>query len=498
MTSNPHLDVIIVGAGLSGVGAAAHLKRQCPGHTFAILEGRTASGGTWDLFRYPGVRSDSDMYTLGYRFRPWLDAKAIADGPSILRYIRDTARDEGLEQHIRYHHRVVRANWSTEKGHWELEVQIGKGPSGDLDAETRTFTCNFLWVCSGYYSYDHGYEPTFKGRESFQGRIVHPQHWNPDIDYAGKRVVVIGSGATAVTLVPSLATTASHVTMLQRSPTYVVTLPSQDTLANVMNRTLPHSVSYAFTRWKNVLKGMLFYYLSKRWPERIKHWIVREVQTLLGQGFDVQRHFSPYYKPWDQRVCLVPDSDLFEVIKSGRASVVTEPIDCFTTNGIRLASGDELPADLIVTATGLDLLAFGGMNMQLDGVTVTLNEKLTYKGLMLQDVPNMAYVVGHTNASWTLKADLVSQYVCRVLQHLRRTRQQHCTPHLHDTSVQTQDWVDFSSGYVQRALHKFPKQGNKSPWCLHQNYIRDVITLRYGRLDDGTLKFAGKAAQSVA
>ena len=309
-------------------------------------------------------------------------------------------------------------------------------------------------------------------------------------------MVVIGSGATAVTLVPSLATTAAHVTMLQRSPSYVVTLPSQDVVANVMNRVLPHSVSYAFTRWKNVLKGMLFFYLSKRWPERIKHWIVHEAQKLLGQEFDVRKHFSPHYKPWDQRVCLVPDSDLFEAIKSGRATVVTDTIDSFTETGVRLASGDELPADLIVTATGLDLLAFGGMDLRVDGTAVTLNEKLTYKGMMLQDVPNMAYVVGYTNASWTLKADLVSQYVCRILGHLRNTHTLACTPRLNDASVQTQDWVDFTSGYVQRALHKFPKQGNKSPWCLHQNYILDVMNLRYGKLEDGVLKFSGQTAQS--
>ena len=492
MTQQPHLDVIIVGAGLSGIGAAAHLKRQCPGHTFAILEGRAATGGTWDLFRYPGVRSDSDMYTLGYRFRPWLDAKAIADGPSILKYIRDTARDERLEEHIRTRHRVVRASWSTALARWELDVQVGD------DASTTTMTCSFLWICSGYYNYAQGYQPEFAGSARFQGRIVHPQHWGADVDYAGKRVVVIGSGATAVTLVPHLAATAAHVTMLQRSPTYVVTMPSQDRLANWMNRTLPHGFSYAFTRWKNVLKGMLFFHLSKRWPQRIKHWIVQEAQKLVGPGIDVHRHFSPSYKPWDQRVCLVPDSDLFQALKSGRASIVTETIDCFTETGIQLRNGEQLPADLIVTATGLDLLAFGGMELRVDGAPVALNDKLTYKGMMLQDVPNMAYVVGYTNASWTLKADLVSQYVCRVLHYMRNGHGVQCTPRLHDATVQARDWVDFTSGYVQRALHKFPKQGNKSPWCLHQNYILDVVNLRYGALNDGSLQFTGTAADRAA
>jgi monooxygenase len=491
MTSALDFDVLIVGAGLSGIGAAAHLKRQCAHHSFAVLEGRAASGGTWDLFRYPGVRSDSDMYTLGYRFRPWLDAKAIADGPSILRYIRDTARDEGLEEHIRYQHRVKHARWSTERARWELAVQVGE------DTALTTLSCSFLWICSGYYNYDHGYRPDFAGSTRFKGRIVHPQHWNADIAYAGQRVVVIGSGATAVTLVPSLAATAAHVTLLQRSPSYVVTLPSQDRMANVLNRTLPHSLAYAITRWKNVLKGMLFFYLSKRRPQRMKLWIMNEAQKLLGPNIDVQKHFSPRYKPWDQRVCLVPDADLFVALQSGCASVVTDTVDCFTETGVRLRSGAELQADLIVTATGLDLLAFGGIELSVDGVAIRLNEKLTYKGMMLQDVPNMAYVVGYTNASWTLKADLISQYVCRVLHHLRNTSQPYCTPRLEDASVKPQDWVDFSSGYVQRALHMFPKQGNKSPWCLHQNYVLDVINLRYGRLDDGALKFSGQTTPSV-
>ncbi|OYU46783.1 MAG: FAD-containing monooxygenase EthA [Burkholderiales bacterium PBB4] len=484
MHTPEHLDVIIVGAGLSGIGAAVHLQKSCPQQTYAILEARDTTGGTWDLFRYPGIRSDSDMYTLGYAFKPWTDAKAIADGPSILSYIRETAREEGVDAHIRCTHKVLRASWSSQDSRWTLEISRGEAGAA------LTLSCSFLWICSGYYRYDQGYQPAMKGTERFTGQMVHPQHWTPDIDYRDKRVVVIGSGATAITLVPSMAQTAAHVTMLQRSPTYVISLPAEDALANWLNRVLPARAAYFLTRWKKVMLGMLFYKASKRWPNAMKKMIVGGIAKAMGPDFDTTRHFSPHYKPWDQRVCMVPDADLFAAIKQGRASVVTDQIDTFTEKGILLKSGEELPADLVVTATGLDLLALGGMALDVDGTPVVLKEKLTYKGMMLSDVPNMAYVVGYTNASWTLKADLISQYVCRLLNHMRSKDTPQCTPRLPDGSVEAVNWVDFSSGYVQRSVDQFPRQGQKSPWCLHQNYALDIFNLRLGSLEDGTMRFS--------
>ena len=491
MQSETHLDVIIVGAGLSGVGAATHLKRHCPDHTFTLLEGRERTGGTWDLFRYPGIRSDSDMYTLGYAFRPWTDTKAIGDGPTILQYIRDTASDEGINAHIRCNHRVKRAVWSSAQARWTVAVERDGQP------EPITLTCSFLWICGGYYNYEHGYQPPFPGIENFRGRMVHPQHWPADVDYTGKRVVVIGSGATAVTLVPAMAQQAAHVTMLQRSPTYVISLPTQDALANWMYRYLPHRVVYTITRWKKVLLGMLFFKWSKRRPEQVRRFILAGVRRALGKRLDLSRHFEPSYAPWDQRVCVVPDSDLFRALKKGSASIVTDHIDSITETGIRLRSGDELPADLIVSATGLDTLPLGGLELEVDGQPVVLNQKLSYKGMMLSDVPNLVYVMGYTNASWTLKADLVSQYVCRMLQHLRKSGQSQCTPRQNDPTVTPQNWVDFTSGYIQRSIQNFPKQGNKAPWRLHQNYALDLLNLRYGRLDDGVLEFSNPARQNT-
>lgn len=482
-----HIDVLIVGAGLSGIGAAVHLSKHCPERGFAILEGRDDLGGTWDLFRYPGVRSDSDMYTLGYSFRPWTAAKAIADGPSILKYIRDTAHDHDLERHIRYGHRVKRASWSSTESHWTVQVEKGPG------AESVQITCNFLFVCGGYYNYAQGYTPDFPGVERFAGRIVHPQKWTPDIDYANKRVVIIGSGATAVTLVPSMAETAAHVTMLQRSPTYVVARPAQDVLANWLNRHLPAHLAYGITRWKNVLMGMFFFRLAKRKPERVKQLMVNGVRHALGADFDVQKHFTPSYKPWDQRVCLVPDADLFTAIRKGRASVVTDQIETFTETGIQLRSGQTLEADLVVTATGLDLVAVGGIELVVDGKPVVMPKTMSYKGMMLAGVPNFAYVIGYTNASWTLKGDLTCEFVCRLLKRMSKRGMTQCTPRLLDASVQQENWVDFSSGYIQRSLDKFPTQGNKKPWRLHQNYARDIMTLRYGAIEDGTLVLSSRS-----
>ncbi len=480
-----HFDVLIVGAGLSGIGAAWHLQDRCRGRSYAILEGRAASGGTWDLFRYPGIRSDSDMYTLGYRFRPWKEAKAIADGPSILKYIREVAGDHGIDGRIRYRHRVVAASWSTPEARWTVEVERGEA------RERVRFTCNFLWMCSGYYRTDAGYLPDFPGMERFRGRIVHPQKWTDDIDYAGKKVVVIGSGATAVTLVPAMADGgAAHVTMLQRSPTYMAVRPSQDPFATKMRKRLPLKLAYAVTRWKNVLLGMYFYQLCRRQPQKVRDALLGYVRQMLGPDYDVGKHFTPSYKPWDQRLCLVPDADFFRAIRQGKVSVVTDHIETFTETGIKLKSGVELEADLIVTATGLVLVPVGGTKLAVDGEPVDLSQRYIYKGMMYSDVPNLASVFGYTNASWTLKADLVCEYVCRLLNHMERKGFRQCMPHNDDPSLQEEPWVSFSSGYIQRALAQQPKQGSKRPWKLYQNYALDLLSLRFGKLRDAAMRFS--------
>jgi monooxygenase len=483
--SSEHLDVLIVGAGISGIGAGCHLQKRCPGRTYAILEGRADLGGTWDLFRYPGIRSDSDMYTLGYSFKPWTKAKAIADGPSILEYLRETATSNGVDKRIRFGHRVKRASWSSQDARWTVEAE--RGP----DCEPVRFTCNFLFMCSGYYNYAEGYTPHFPGAERFAGRIVHPQKWTQDIDYANKRVVVIGSGATAVTIVPEMAKTAAHVTMLQRSPTYVISLPAEDFIANGLRRVLPLKLAYLLTRWKNVLFGMLFFQLSRRRPAIIKKLIFNGVRKALGPDYDIATHFTPRYNPWDQRLCLVPNGDLFEAIKGGRVEVVTDQIETFTPQGIALRSGKQLAADMIVTATGLNLQLLGGVQVSVDGREVALAQSLNYKGMMFSDVPNMASSFGYTNASWTLKCDLTCEYVCRLLNHMQKHGYRQCTPRNVDPSLVVEPWIDFSSGYVQRSLHTLPKQGSKLPWKLYQNYAFDIMMLRYGSVDDGVMEFQG-------
>ncbi len=484
-----HVDVLIVGAGLSGIGAAYHLQTESPGRSFLILEGRESIGGTWDLFRYPGIRSDSDMYTLGYRFKPWPHAKAIADGPSILGYIRETAAENGIDKKIRFGHKVKGASWSSADAAWTVEVE--RVPSG----ETLRLRCNFLFLCSGYYKYEEGYTPAFPGIERFAGRVVHPQKWTPDIQYAGKRVVVIGSGATAVTLVPEMAKQAAHVTMLQRSPTYVVSRPAQDPIALKLRRWLPAKAAYMLTRWKNVLLGMYFYSLAKRKPERAKKFIIDMVQAAIGTKVDVAKHFTPRYNPWDQRICLVPDGDLFSALHTGRASVVTDQIETFTETGIKLRSGEELPADLIVTATGLVLSSFGDMVLSVDGQRVEGPKTFGYKGMMYSDVPNLASSFGYTNASWTLKCDLTCEYVCRLLNHMHKHGYRQCTPRNNDPTLVAEPWLDFTSGYVQRAIEQLPRQGSKKPWKLYQNYIRDLISLRFGRIDDGVMEFSNPQVQ---
>ncbi len=481
--SPEHLDVLIVGAGISGIGAGCHLQTRCPGKSYAILEGRADVGGTWDLFRYPGIRSDSDMYTLGYSFRPWTQAKAIADGPAILGYLKDTAKSYGIDKKIRFGHRVKRAAWSSQDARWTVEAE--RGP----EREPVTFTCNFLFMCSGYYSYAEGYTPQFPGSESFAGRVVHPQKWTDDIDYAGKRVVVIGSGATAVTMVPEMAKTAAHVTMLQRSPTYVISMPAEDFIANGLRRVLPIKLAYLLTRWKNVLFGMLFFQLSRRRPEMIKKLILKGARKALGPDYDIGTHFTPRYNPWDQRLCLVPNGDLFEAIRAGKVDVVTDQVETFTPQGIALRSGKQLDADLIVTATGLNLQLLGGVKVSVDGREVALAQTLNYKGMMFSDVPNLASSFGYTNASWTLKCDLTCEYACRLLNYMQKHGYRQCTPRNVDPSLAIEPWIDFSSGYVQRSLHTLPKQGSKLPWKLYQNYAFDIMMLRYGRVDDGVIEF---------
>jgi len=482
-----HFDVVIIGAGLSGIGAGYHLQTKCPSKSFVILEGRDAIGGTWDLFRYPGIRSDSDMFTLGYSFKPWTDPKAIADGPRILNYVCETAAENGIDKKIRYHHRVKRASWSTPDARWTVEAER---VAGEGAVETVAFTCNFLFSCAGYYRYEEGYTPEFAGVGDFTGQILHPQKWPEDLDYAGKRVVVIGSGATAVTLVPEMAKTAGHVTMLQRSPTYVVSRPAQDPLANKLRRHLPAKLAYHMIRWRNVLLTMYFFQLSRRKPARVKQLILGGVRMALGPDYDIETHFTPRYNPWDQRLCLVPDGDLFNAIREKRASVVTNEIDTFTGNGIRLKDGGELEADIIITATGLVLQVLGGVEVSVDGRPVDFAKTLNYKGMMYSDVPNLASAFGYTNASWTLKCDLTCEYVCRLLNHMDRHNYRQCMPKNDDPSIEALPSLDFSSGYVQRAIAKMPKQGSRRPWRLYQNYALDIVSLRFGKVDDGVMQYS--------
>jgi monooxygenase len=454
-----------------------------PARSYAILEARAASGGTWDLFRYPGVRSDSDMFTLGYRFRPWTGEKALADAPSILEYVRSTAREYGVDRAIRYGHKVIAADWSREDRRWTVQAT--------RDGEPVVLTCDVLWACSGYYDYDEGFRPEFEGLDDYEGTLVHPQHWPEDLDHTDKQVLVIGSGATAVTLVPALAGTAAHVTMLQRSPTYILSLPGNDPIAERLRARLPAKTAYGITRWKNVLVATGLYQLSRRRPDLVRGLIRRANVALLPEGYDVDTHFKPRYDPWDQRLCLVPDGDLFQSIRRGTASVVTDRIDRFTPKGVLLESGEELQADIVVTATGLNLLAFGGAELSVDGVPVSLPDTMAYKGMMLSGVPNFVFTVGYTNASWTLKADLVSEYVVRMLRHLDDTGQQVFEAR-RDPSVGAEPFLDFAAGYVLRKVDDFPRQGDRTPWRLRQNYLRDVFSIRHGKVTDDAMTFSGR------
>ena len=482
MARMEHFDVLIVGAGLSGIGAGYRLQTECPRKSYAILESRNAMGGTWDLFRYPGVRSDSDMYTLGFGFRPWRGKKSIADGSSIVNYIRETAHEYGIDQKIRYGYTVTQASWSSPNAAWTVEAT---GPAG----KPVQFTCNFLYMCSGYYDYAQGYMPGWPGMERYRGRVVHPQHWPEDLDATAKRIVVIGSGATAVTLVPALARTAAQVTMLQRSPTYIVARPSEDTVAQWMNRRLPAGLAGGLNRWKNVLLGTYFYNFARKKPERTKKMIFGYVSKFLGPEYDAAKHFTPRYNPWDQRVCLIPDSDLLVAIRAGKASIATDEVETFTEEGLQLKSGELLPADIIVTATGLNLKLLGGMRIRIDGAAVNPVQSLSYKGMMYSDMPNFASAFGYTNASWTLKSDLTAEYMCRLLNYMQARGYDYCAPRRRDPSVLEEPAITLTSGYLQRSNDLLPKQGSKKPWRLHQNYARDLLALKLGRINDGAMEF---------
>lgn len=487
-----HFDVLIVGAGLSGIGAACLLQQHSPAKTFAILEAREAIGGTWDLFRYPGVRSDSDMFTLGYSFRPWTASNAIADGPVIRQYIRDTARELGVESRVRFRHRVIAANWDGDTARWTVTAAVGE------DDETATFTCSWLSVCSGYYRYDAGHQPVFPGQAEYRGQLVHPQQWPEDLDWAGKRVVVIGSGATAVTLVPNLAERAAHVTMLQRTPSYILSIPRIDPLARQLQQRLPRELAFRLVRWKNVLVTTTSYQFARRRPKAMKAFIRKGLVRALPHDFDVDAHFSPPYDPWDQRLCLVPDNDLFRAIGSGSAEIVTDRIASLTQTGVKLVSGRTLEADIIVSATGLTVLPVGGMRVSVDGSPVDLGKTVSYKGMMVSGVPNFNMVIGYTNASWTLKADLVSRYVSRLLNYMDAHSYDRAIPQAPQDDSADQPFLDFQSGYVQRSLDQLPKQGRRAPWRLRQNYLRDLVMMRGGGLQDDGMLFSRGRPVAVA
>ena len=480
------LDVVIVGGGLSGIGAACHLERNCPGKTYTILEGRDSVGGTWDLFRYPGIRSDSDMHTLGYSFKPWTDAKAIADGPSILSYIKETAAEFGVEEHIRLRHKVESASWSESESLWEVKARRGE------DGEEVSVRGRFILMCAGYYNYEEGFAPEFAGRSEFQGQIIHPQHWPEDLDYTGKRIVVIGSGATAMTLVPSLAEKAGHVVMLQRSPTYVTSRPDVDVIANFLRKILPARWAYAATRWKNINMQQWFYRKARTSPEKVRDVLLKRAQDALGEDYEIDPHFTPRYNPWDQRLCLIPNGDLFEAIRAGGVSVVTEELDCFTQEGVRLKTGEMLEADIIVTATGLNLAVFGGVDFDVDGEQVDVSKSVSYKGIMCTGLPNVVSMFGYINASWTLRSDLIAEYFCRLVQHMDERDATKVVPRINEDEGKeaTLPWIqDFSAGYIQRGIDMYPRQGVREPWVNPQNFKRDRVMFLQGDLEDGALVF---------
>ncbi|TFE36510.1 NAD(P)/FAD-dependent oxidoreductase [Paraburkholderia dipogonis] len=489
--SAERVDVLIVGAGLSGIGLACYLQKERPGSTYLVLEGRGTTGGTWDLFRYPGIRSDSDLNTFGYEFKPWVHEKAIAGADAILSYLRQAAAENHVDRQIRLHHKVIHASWSSEDAHWTVDVE--RTDTG----ERKTFTARWLFSAAGYYRYDQGYTPQFDGIERFQGRVIHPQHWPESLDYTGKRVVVIGSGATAVTLVPSMADKASHVTMLQRTPTYVMSLPSEDVIANALGKVLPRKWAYAVTRRKNIALARGIWRFCQRRPKTARRLIRYLNKRQLPKGYPVDTHFNPPYSPWDQRLCAVPDGDLFKAIREGKASVVTDRIRAFSEGGIVLESGHELSADIVVTATGLNLQVFGGIGLSIDGLPVDLSSKVAFKGMMLDGVPNFAFAIGYTNSSWTLKVGLVSEHFCRLLTHMDRTCVDVCIPELPSRDMPTRPLMNFGAGYVQRAMKDLPRQGLGAPWVISMDYYEDVDVLRHGPIEHPCLQFWRASDASV-
>jgi len=481
---NNHTDVIIIGAGISGIAAAYNLKKSCPNKSFLLLEGRSSIGGTWDLFQYPGIRSDSDMCTMGYRFKPWVGRKVVADGPSILQYLKDIVTENSIDQYIRFNRMVDSVSWSKENKQWSLSINTNN------DYPTDNLTCDFILFCGGYYNYDQGYKPAFPGEEDFKGEIIHPQQWPSNLDYKNKKVVVIGSGATAVTIIPSMADHTDHITMLQRSPTYYIIGPEEDPLGNFFRKYTTDRLAYIIVRWKNILFSQWFFFNQARArPKKVKAWLISEIKNKLKPDYDIDKHFTPQYNPWDQRICLVPGGDFFNAINEDKASVVTDQIERFTENGITLKSGEKLDADIIITATGLNMEVAGDMKIIVDGNDLDISSKMFYKSMMIADVPNMVVTFGYTNASWTLKADLTAEYTCRLINYIDTKGFDYCMA-ITDESVEEKGvWLDFTSGYVERAKHKFPKQGARAPWTNTQQYLSDLIALRYGKIKDKDLKF---------
>ena len=478
-----HFDVVVVGAGISGIGAGCNLQKKCPNKSFVILEGRESFGGTWDLFRYPGIRSDSDMHTMGFRFKPWVDKRYIADGPSILNYLEETISENNLKDKIRYKHKVLSSSWSSSKSQWNLEVM-------NLDSENiESFSCSFLLLCGGYYNYDEGYSPHFENQEKFNGLIVHPQKWPEDLNYHNKKVVVIGSGATAVTIIPSMSEEVKHITMLQRSPTYYMAAPDKDMIGHFFRKIFPQRAAHFLTRWKNIFLGRYFYSRCVKNPEKVKKLLIDGVRAHLGDKYDIETHFTPKYNPWDQRLCFVPNADMFEAIKSGKASVITDHIDQFTEDGIKLKSGKELTADIVITATGLNLQFLNGIDLKVDNSKVNVAEKMSYKGRMFSDIPNLAASFGYTTASWTLGADLTSEYVCKLLNYMDKNGYDYCSPVVGDDVEEEGAYLNLSSGYITRALDKIPKQGSRSPWMSTQDYLTDIIEVRWGSIINDDLHF---------
>ena len=482
MTQN-HFNVIVVGAGISGIGAGYYLQKKCPNKSFVILEGRDNIGGTWDLFRYPGIRSDSDMNTMGFRFKPWMGVKSIADGPSILSYLHETVKENDLNKKIHFNQWVNEASWSSRDSQWTVQVENKK------TQELQDFTCDFLFLCGGYYNYEEGYTPHFAGRENFLGQIIHPQKWPKNLDYKNKKVVVIGSGATAVTIIPTMAEKAAHVTMLQRSPTYFLSAPDEDPVGNFLRKFISLKLTYKLVRWKNIRFQWWFFQKCRKFPKKVKEFLIKQVREELGPNYDIETHFTPKYNPWEQRMCLVPNGDFFNAINAGKASVITDHIDRFTKKGIKLKSGGEVEADLIVTATGLNLEVCNGIKLEVDNNEVDISKTMTYKGMMFSDVPNLVATFGYTNASWTLRADLTSEYVCRLLNFMDKKRYANCCPRTAEHVEPDGDWLDFTSGYVKRSMHKFPKQGSRDPWRNTQNFPKDVLAIRWGNIDNKELKF---------